>query len=286
MAEKLFVTFVGPGTDRGGVRVDYLVTALNAVQGAARITANDLAARAAPNAAKPPSQDAADAQCDMRLVTISDGSFVAELELESSPQGVGEYASRALDAILRWDGYEDSSLPIEAMKKLHGIYDSIPMDMRVWLGDVKNRLTVEVKNVVHVVHGAHTVKTTSESESALLYGWLKEVNWARQTAQLHRYGHNGYISLRFDESLHNDMLGLATRHVEVRGVGKFNDAGDWTTVLVDSIDLAESGGKPFDMDAFLNNPNPKIFRSEDVIRANVPFDVDAFNRSIREGRDV
>lgn len=279
MVASIFVTFIDAGADKGGVGLDCLVTTLTAVQDATRITANDLAARDAPNAVKS-SQDVANAQIAMRLVSTSKGSFVAELELESATD---DHASRALDALLKWDGYEDSSLPTEAVRKLHGIHNSIPIDMRVWLGDMKNRLMVEVKNVAHA---AHRVKTTSESESALLYGWLREVNWARQTAQLHRYGDNGYISLRFNESLHNDMLGLATRHVEVRGVGKFNDAGDWTSVLVEGIDLAESGGKPFDMDAFRNNPNPKIFRSEDVIRASVPFDVDAFNRSIREGRDV
>ena len=82
------------------------------------------------------------------------------------------------------------------------------------------------------------------------------------------------------------MIRMATRYVEVSGVGRFNASGDWTTVRVDAITAADTGGEPFDLDAFLNDPNPKIFRSEDVIRASEPFDVDAFNRAIRRGRNV
>ena len=123
-------------------------------------------------------------------------------------------------------------------------------------------------------------------ESATLYGRFEAVNVDKRTAQLHRYGDEGYVSLRFAEPLDREMVRLATRYVEVRGVGKFDDAGDWTTVRVDAINAADTGGEPFDLDAFLNDPNPKIFRSESVIRASEPFDVDAFNRSIREGRNV
>lgn len=277
MAEKLFVTFEGAGADKG-VGVDCLTATLAAVQEAARITANDLAARGALNAAKP-SKDDVDAQCAMRLVAIGGGSFAAELELESSSAaGVGEYASRALDALLGWDGYEDSSLPVEAMRKLHGARSAIPMDTRVWLGDGENRRMSEITRVIHADNPA------SEPETALLYGWLKEVNWAKRTAQLYRYADNGYIRLRFSESLDAEMVRLATRRVKVEGVGNFNDAGDWSSVRVDGIELAGTVGKPFDMEAFRNNPNPKIFRVEDIVTASEPFDVDAFLRSIKEGR--
>ncbi len=277
MAKKLFVTFAGADSDKKGVGVDCLIATLSAIQDAARITANDLAARAAPNAAKP-SQDAADAQLALRLVAIGEGSFAAELELEPSSSGDCEYASRALDALLRWDGYEDSSLPIEAARRLRGVHRSIPADTRVWLGDGEDRLIVEIKRA------AHADNPDSEPVSATLYGWLKEVNWVERTAQLHMYADDDFIRLRFEESLDAEMIRLATRRVEVSGVGKFNDAGDWTTVRVDSIKWTGTGGKPFDFDAFRNNPNPKIFRSENVIRASEPYDVDEFMRLIKEGR--
>lgn len=281
MAKNLFVTFDGAGTDRDGVSVDYLVATLTAVQDAARIVADDLAIRS-PNAAKQPN-GVADVRRSMRLVSTRKGSFAAELKLESATDSAelsDEFHSRALDALLKWDGYGDSDLPGEAVRILHGTHRELPMDVKVWLGDAETPRMVEIKRVVHAV------KTASEPESAVLYGWLKEVNWARRTAQLHRYGDEGYVSLRFAEPLDREMVRLATRYVEVRGVGKFNDAGDWTTVHVDAVSAADTGGKPFDLDAFLNDPNPKIFRSEDVIRASEPFDVDAFNRSIREGRNV
>ena len=123
-------------------------------------------------------------------------------------------------------------------------------------------------------------------ETAALYGKLKAVNMDTRTARLHRYGDERGIPLEFDAALDEDMRRLATRYVEISGVGRFNANGDWTTVRVDAITAADTGGEPFDLDAFLNNPNPKIFRSEDVIRASEPFDVDAFNRAIRRGRNV
>ena len=281
MTQILFVTFDGAGTDRDGVSVDCLVATLTAVQDATRIVATDLAARA-PNAANPPKRGA-DFRRSMRLVSTRRGSLMAELKLESATNGAepsDEFHSRALDAILKWDGYGDSDLPSEAVRILHGTYREIPMDVKVWLGDEETPRMVEIKRV------GHAVNLTSEPQSAVLHGWLKEVNWARRTAQLHRYGVKGHIRLRFADSLDIEMVRLATRYVEVRGAGKFNANGDWTSIQVDEITAADSGGEPFDLDAFLNNPNPKIFRSEDVVRASEPFDVDAFNRSIREGRNV
>ena len=279
MAKILFVTFDGAGADKGGVGVDCLIVTLSAVQDAARIVANDLAARS-PDAANPPKDAAA-----MRFVSVSEGSFAAQLALESAANGderADDYGARAIDAILNWDGgYEDSALPDEAVEKLHGIYPALPMDMRVWLGGIENRLAVEIKRVIHAVKTA-----TSEPERAVLHGWLKEVNWDKRTAQLHRYGVKGHIRLRFAESLDREMIRMATRYVEISGVGRFNANDDWTTVRVDAITAADTGGEPFDLDAFLNNPNRKIFRSEDVVRASEPFDVDAFNRAIREGRNV
>lgn len=123
-------------------------------------------------------------------------------------------------------------------------------------------------------------------EAAMLYGRLKAVNMDTRMARLHRYGDERGIPLEFDAALDEDMRRLATRYVEVRGVGELDDAENWTTVRVDAITAADTGGEPFDLDAFLNDPNPKIFRSEDVVRASEPFDVDAFNRAIRRGRNV
>ncbi len=44
--------------------------------------------------------------------------------------------------------------------------------------------------------------------------------------------------------------------------------------------------KPFDVETFRNNPYPKIFDPEKLVTASERFDVDAFVRTIREGRNV
>ena len=47
-----------------------------------------------------------------------------------------------------------------------------------------------------------------------------------------------------------------------------------------------SGPEPFDLQTFLNNPEPKRFDAERVVTASEPFDVDDFVQTIHEGRDV
>ena len=45
--------------------------------------------------------------------------------------------------------------------------------------------------------------------------------------------------------------------------------------------------KPFDLDAFLNNPEPKIFNPDELVRIDLTDEEwDAFNRAIREGREA
>ena len=48
---------------------------------------------------------------------------------------------------------------------------------------------------------------------------------------------------------------------------------------------ARSWGQPFDMDEFLNDPNPKIFDPDNLVTASEPFDVDEFVAIIHAGRD-
>jgi len=121
-------------------------------------------------------------------------------------------------------------------------------------------------------------------EDALLYGWLKEANWHRCTAQLHDYS-GSYVRLRFGGEFAQDMLRLATQFVEIRGRGRFSQSGDWTTVGVEEITAARSLGEPFDMEQFLNDPDPKTFDSDNLVTASEPFDVDEFVRNIHADRD-
>ena len=125
----------------------------------------------------------------------------------------------------------------------------------------------------------------SEPEDAILFGCLREVNWATGTAQLHDDG-GGYVALRFEPALGDDMRRLATEYVEVRGRGRFDKHDRWTTVEVEKVSGTRSWREPFDIDAMLNDPNPKIFDPEKVVTVSEPFDVDEFIRVIHEGRDA
>lgn len=124
-----------------------------------------------------------------------------------------------------------------------------------------------------------------ETEVALLHGWLKEVNWDKGTAQLDDVM-GGYTRLVFDSALSLDMRRLATQFVEVRGSGRFNADDDWASVQVDSISGTPSGREPFDLEAVLNDPNPRVFDPDQMVTASEAFDVDEFVRVIHEGRDV
>ncbi|MCY3919075.1 MAG: AbrB/MazE/SpoVT family DNA-binding domain-containing protein [Chloroflexi bacterium] len=126
----------------------------------------------------------------------------------------------------------------------------------------------------------------SEPEEALLFGWLREVNWARGTAQLHGYG-GGYVPLRFEPALGDDMRRLATEYVEVRGRGRFNEHDRWTTVEVEKVIGTRSWREPFDIDALLNDPNPKIFDPDKVVTIDLSDEeFEDFLRAIPEGRDA
>ena len=128
-------------------------------------------------------------------------------------------------------------------------------------------------------------KSDPEPETALLHGWLKEVNWDKGTAQLHDVL-GGYTRLVFDSALSLDMQRLATQFVEVRGSGRLDADDDWTSVHVEGISGTPSGREPFDLDAVVNDPNPKLFDPDRMVTAREPFDVDEFVRVIHEGRDV
>ena len=122
-------------------------------------------------------------------------------------------------------------------------------------------------------------------ESALVEGRLMEVNWACGTAELH-YIPQRIVPLRFDPALNDDMRRLATQYVEIRGRGRFKDNDEWDVIYVEQITDTRSWSEPFDLNAFRNNPNPKIFDPDKVVTVSEPFDVDEFIRIIREGRDV
>ena len=126
---------------------------------------------------------------------------------------------------------------------------------------------------------------SDEQLDALLHGWLTAVDENGCAAQLRDYTDNS-IPLRFPESLRDDVLRLATRYVEIRGTGWLNGNDRWTSVDVAEIVPDRSCNEPFDVEAFLNNPNPKRFDPAKLVTASEPFDVDELIRGIREARNV
>ena len=274
---RLIVTFDEEGSDEHSVPVDGFAVALEGLQDAVRLMVEHLGGRE-PGPGRPPTwvRD----QSALRLVAVGPGSFAATLTLQPPPDGqayLENFGPRALDALLGWDGREDSTLPNSVAEKLFDMTFALPDAMRLWLGGVNEQRKVEIKRVERDEASAPV------TEHALLSGWLKEVNWDRLTAQLHD-STGGYVRLRFDAELYDAMRRLATEFVEVRGPGRFNPRDEWTGIRVERIKETRSWREPFELEGALHDPKP--FDPEHVITASEPFDVDEFVRIIHEGRDV
>ena len=128
---------------------------------------------------------------------------------------------------------------------------------------------------------ANEFEHLGEPEPALALGRLIDVDTKLGTATLDNFM-GRQTPLRFDPSLAQEMLRLEDKHVKVRGKGWINESDRWIVIIVEEI--IRPVAKPFDMDEFLNDPNPKIFDPDKVIRAREPFDVDEFLRPIYESR--
>ncbi len=279
MENRFAVALEGPGIGPDGVSVDEFFAAVKGVQDAMRLMVQHLGGHEA-RRGQPPKwvRD----QSNLRLTGIRKGSIIAELAL-GSPQTEGPYSEglgvQALNSLLAWDGDEDSNLPREVTDRLFAIRARLPSSVRAWYGATDQPRMIEIRR------RKERKEQGGRKTDAQLRGWLKEVNWDKRTAQLHRYG-DERVRLRFDASLDDEMRRLATQHVEIKGYGRFNAKDKWVRVQVEKIDSVSLVGEPFDLEGFLNDPNPKIFRSDEIVRASEPFDVDEFNRVIREGRDV
>jgi len=274
---KLFLTFEGPHIGESGLPVNAFAQALTGMQDAMRIMVEHLGGRK-PGPGQPPQW--VREQSSLQLTAVRPGSLVAELTL-AAPDGqlpLKNYAAQAVEAIYNWDGDQDSSLPPAVTRRLRDIPSALPADVRFWLGSADTLRKTEIRRP------SAAVRSVPQSEEALLQGWLREVNWHRGTAQLHDYA-GSFVRLRFSEEHAGDMQRLARLHVEVRGRGQFNQKGDWTPVTVEEIRTTHPFGEPFDMDEFLNDPNPKIFEPDNLVTASEPFDVDEFVNIIHSGRD-
>lgn len=290
MTNKLYLTFEGPRISEQGLPVEALVSALQGVQDAMLLMVEHLADYQR-KPGRPPKwiKD----QSGLQFTATRRGSIVAELTLDPAATGreISEKTGeRAISALQRWEGGYGSTLPYTVVDRLLRIPDKLPTGFQIWLGDSESPRRVEVGHRDKFAPGASYVSRmpqalSSSTEEALVYGRLSVVNWDKRTAQLHRYG-DRYVPLRFNAAMDTEMRRLANQYVEVRGEGRINRNDQWQWVKVGEITETRSSGEPFDMEAFLNNPNPKIFDPDNIVTASEPFDVDEFIRVIREGRDV
>ena len=280
VGNTLHVAFDGPRVNEVGVTFADFYKTIQHLQTALRNMVIDLANISG----RPP--DWVRQESILRLRNTFPGSLGAELLLAPEPDSQGSlenYGQLAIDRIVSWkpeDTEGPGLLPQPVADALYRIYSEISSEIT----------TVTISNpdtghslLVPRIEGA--MPAGGQLQSGPLYGWLNEVNWERRTAQLHRYGER-YVPLRFGIDFHDDMLQLATQYVEVRGRGHLNRKDEWTSVQVEQVTLASTWNDPFDLETFMNNPSPKLFDPEEVVRASEPFDVDEFVRIIREGRDV
>ncbi len=217
----------------------------------------------------------------LRLVDMQPGSATLAIEpdISEAQSTPDERQAKAFASLLAWDGTANTDLPSVVTETLHEIPDRLSDGTQLWMGHdgAPRRFEIARNSTVDSEPG--------EDVDALLEGWLKEVNLENRTAQLYRYG-DGYTSLKFDKALDDRMHEMARQYVKIRGVGRFNAAGDWTTVRVDEVEETRSMFEPQPLDEIRNNPNPKRFDPDKMVTASEPFDVEEFNRFIRESRDV
>ena len=279
---KLIVTFEGPRVGEDGVPLEDLQAVLGHLQRAFRHMVDHL--RGGEDQPGPLAEPMRRGGL-LRQGAPSAGSVEAELVLSAGSDNGEAPADHclAVERLLGWRedlGEDGDQFPPIVVEELAAIgSDLSPAVSAVRLADpVSGRCLELPRKEIAGPPG-------EQIEDAFLHGWLKEVNWHDRTAQLHR-GDGSRVPLCFDASLDWEMLRLATSFVKIQGRGCIDDDADrWETVHVEQISGTRSCRKPFDLEAFRNNPNPKIFNPDEIETIDLSDEEwDAFNQAIREGR--
>ena len=232
------------------------------------------------------------------LIRVETPSFEA-LGTEPLPQTfVASYAGRRVE--ISFTESSGGQVPIGevaftyAGRQLHKIVDSAPVDglfesmCERWTENesIESVTLLDMAADPRAKSRQQLNESAADTEVALLVGRLREVDQQKGIAQLQDAG-GGYVSLRFDSTQGEDFQRLAGRHVEIRGSGRFNDQDDWTGVLVEQLRETQAWSEPFDHDAFLNNPDPKIFNPDELVRIDLTEEEwEAFDCAIGKGREV
>lgn len=120
-----------------------------------------------------------------------------------------------------------------------------------------------------------------EPEPALMYGRLVEVDTEGGTALLSVY-RDCRVPLRPTADKVGDALKLKQKFVKVTGQGWLDEENDqWIVVVVEEIGPPDPQRS---VEEILNDPNPKIFDPDKIVRASEPFDVDEFISYIHKAR--
>lgn len=308
MPAKLNIAFEGPGVSNG-VSLSDLNKTLSHIQTAARLTAERLAGNA-PNAQCPPIQT--------RLRAAPSGNIVAELAFVPQPQAdsraadnaarsdtapsgnaalnaatSADAADTALDAILNWrpDSQPDkaSALPETASRELQRIGESLPPDIsavKITAPNDRRQIAIPRAHAPKPNPAPNSAAPDKPPKEAVVYGDLMAVDWTKKTARLHLSAFRKTMPLRFDADMDAEMRRFTTRYVRITGEGNYDADGDLTEIKVKSIQGERHWSEPFDIEAFLARPQPKILTVDDIKPLSEPFDVEEFNRSIRRGRDA
>lgn len=280
---SLIVTLDKPGADESGVLVEDFQPALEGVTKAVQLMVSHLGGRS-PGPGRVP--DWVRDQSRLRITDIRMGSVALGLTLDPPPDRTAQltmesYGEQAVQALCDWDGHEGSTLPPMVTDCLWRAASGLSDGLQMWLGSESEPRSVEIKR-----RDTDRTVPVKVEEEALVQGWLKEVNWATGTAQLHSYA-GGYVRLEFDSSLEEEMLRLATQFVEVEGTGLFSEEGDCKKVMVSDLSGDRSWAEPFDMDAFLDAADAKIFYPDETLTVDLTDEEwERFNQAIREGREV
>ena len=278
---RLDVVFEGPDVGHG-VPLDDVQKTWGHVQTALRLMVHHLRGGDEPIRGRP--RDDVRELSTLLFTGAYPGSLGTSLELPPTADGLlfdDDIGVRALDSILGLGReLQNDTVPDWVAGELRAISSDLSAAVsQVRIGDPSNGRQLILERE------ARTRPRPEGAETALLHGWLREVNWERRTAQLHD-DVGAFVALRFERELDDDMLRCATQHVRVEGEGRFNDRDEWTTVRVAELEPTRSWRRAFDGEEFWTNPDPKIFDPNASVTASESFDVDEFVSVIHEARDT
>ena len=184
--EELHVSFEGPKVGEAGVPIDDLQKTLAQLQKAFSLMVSHLEEEITPRGRAPVWVRKASS---LRLLRTSPGSLVAELSvprIRDDQDAIEDSSLIAIDKILDWRQEESGSLPAGVANELLQIGSVLSQDIsQVRIGNPVSGNGFVIRRSHPSSRGVSGARAAPVK--ALLYGWLKAVNWDkrhRRTAPL------------------------------------------------------------------------------------------------------